>query len=233
MICDDLNARMGFHTVKSLNCRSLRPIKRKFRQDDLNHKRSMYTSVLLMHCRLTIFLDPILWLPMSRSERNRYIRWCLGWPLVVTTKPVLAIPKQSLTKGHPIHCLQMHRRPMTSETISDLLSFLLNMLSIKRPHSFRSRSLSLSHGSSVSHLSILSFMNLTIAITTSIPHYLSPHLGQRLLEGPLLFPLIGVSYTCSDIILSTTFLLVFPKGFLVYQFFFDLPRVEIKNSLIY
>ncbi|CEI86205.1 hypothetical protein RMCBS344292_00649 [Rhizopus microsporus] len=45
---------------KSLDRRSLQLIQREYRQDSLNNKRSTHASVLLMHCRPTISLDPVL-----------------------------------------------------------------------------------------------------------------------------------------------------------------------------
>ncbi|KAI8969927.1 hypothetical protein BDF20DRAFT_802430, partial [Mycotypha africana] len=36
-------------------------------------------SKLLSACRTSISLDPILWLPMTSEERNRCLRWRLGW----------------------------------------------------------------------------------------------------------------------------------------------------------
>ncbi|KAI7904529.1 uncharacterized protein BX663DRAFT_530093 [Cokeromyces recurvatus] len=36
-------------------------------------------SVLLSACRHNLIIDPILWLPMTHSERSRTIRWRLGW----------------------------------------------------------------------------------------------------------------------------------------------------------
>ncbi|KAG1055194.1 hypothetical protein G6F43_002843 [Rhizopus delemar] len=63
---------------ESLDCRSLRSIQRGYCQDNLNHNRSINASVLLMHCRPIISLDPVLWLPMPKSERSRCIRWRLG-----------------------------------------------------------------------------------------------------------------------------------------------------------
>ncbi|KAG1195055.1 hypothetical protein G6F70_008529 [Rhizopus microsporus] len=120
---------------ESLDRRSLRPIQREYRQDNLNKKRSTHASVLLMHCRPTISLDPILWLPMSKSERSRCIRWRLGWLPGGQYKTCPRHPSQPFTKAHAVHCLQMHRKLMMPETISDPLSFLLNMLPTRKPRS--------------------------------------------------------------------------------------------------
>ncbi|KAG1463702.1 hypothetical protein G6F46_004888 [Rhizopus delemar] len=64
---------------ESLNRSSLRSVQREYCQDNLNRKRSMHASVLLIHCRPSIYLNPVLWLPMSKSERSRCIRWRLVW----------------------------------------------------------------------------------------------------------------------------------------------------------
>ncbi|KAG1172063.1 hypothetical protein G6F36_011641 [Rhizopus arrhizus] len=45
-------------------------------------------------------------------------------------------PNQSFAKVHAIHCLQMHRRLMMPETISDPLSFLLNIPPARKPRAF-------------------------------------------------------------------------------------------------
>ncbi|KAG1396711.1 hypothetical protein G6F60_009458 [Rhizopus arrhizus] len=119
----------------SLDCRSLKSIQRDYRQGNLDNKRSTHASVLLQHCRPTISLDPVLWLPMSKSERSRCIRWRLGWLPGGRYKDCPRHPGQPFTKAHTIHCLQMHRRLMMPETISGPLSFLLKMLPTKKPRS--------------------------------------------------------------------------------------------------
>ncbi|PHZ12829.1 uncharacterized protein RHIMIDRAFT_137672 [Rhizopus microsporus ATCC 52813] len=86
-----------------------------------------------MHCRPTISLDPVLWLPVSKSERSRCIRWRLGWLLGGRYKTCPRHPGQPFTKAHTIHCFQMHRRLMIPQTISDPLFFILNMLPTKKP----------------------------------------------------------------------------------------------------
>ncbi|CEG74066.1 hypothetical protein RMATCC62417_09335 [Rhizopus microsporus] len=117
---------------ESLDRRSLRSIQREYRQDNLNNKCSTHTSILLTHCRPTISLDPVLWLPMSKSERSRCIRWRLGWLLGGRYKTCPRHPDQPFTKAHTIHCLQMHRRLMMPQNIPDPLSFLLNMLPTRK-----------------------------------------------------------------------------------------------------
>ncbi|KAG1398481.1 hypothetical protein G6F60_008338 [Rhizopus arrhizus] len=123
------------HDPESLDRCSLKLIQRDYRQGNLDNKRSTHAFVLLQHCRPTISLDPVLWLPMSKSERSRCIRWRLGWLPGGRYKDCPRHPGQPFTKAHTIHCLQMHRRLMMPETISDPLSFLLNMLPTKKPRS--------------------------------------------------------------------------------------------------
>ncbi|KAG1543416.1 hypothetical protein G6F49_011353 [Rhizopus delemar] len=60
---------------------------------------------LLSHCRNDLIVDPILRIPMTRSERSRCVRWRLGW-----------LP------------LDMHNRLQMPKSIDDPLSYLLNLL---------------------------------------------------------------------------------------------------------
>ncbi|KAG0733323.1 hypothetical protein G6F23_013460 [Rhizopus arrhizus] len=98
---------------ESLDRRSLKLIQRDYRQGNLDNKRSTHASVLLQHCRPTISLDPVLWLPMSKSERSRCIRWRLGWLPGGRYKACPRHPGQTFTKAHTIHCLQMHQTSLS------------------------------------------------------------------------------------------------------------------------
>ncbi|ORE04554.1 hypothetical protein BCV72DRAFT_251175 [Rhizopus microsporus var. microsporus] len=82
---------------------------------NLEIRQRCRNSKLLSSCRRSTSLDPILWLPMSKSECSRCIRWRLGW-----------LPGGQTS----IICLDMHRRLFMLETIRDPLPFLLNMLSL-------------------------------------------------------------------------------------------------------
>ncbi|EPB88091.1 hypothetical protein HMPREF1544_05153 [Mucor circinelloides 1006PhL] len=114
---------------------ALQRISLNLRNETLTKHRASSTHTLLTHCRPTICIDPILWLPMTQGERSRCLRWRLGWlPSGHSTFCPLH-PDRSLTKSHAIKCLQMHRRLMTPETITDPLSFLLNLLPTRRPKS--------------------------------------------------------------------------------------------------
>ncbi|ORE03043.1 hypothetical protein BCV72DRAFT_185050, partial [Rhizopus microsporus var. microsporus] len=70
--------------------------------------RTARNSNLLSLCRPTISSDPILWLPMTRLERSRCIRWRLGWLPSYNTTRCLRHTPQLLTKQHAIYCLDMH-----------------------------------------------------------------------------------------------------------------------------
>ncbi|KAG1168596.1 hypothetical protein G6F70_006051 [Rhizopus microsporus] len=113
------------------NTRSLKAAKRRFLQQNLEIRQRCRDSKLLSNCRRSISLDPILWLPMSKSERSRCIRWRLGWLPGGKPRPCPKHPTQLLSKKHAISCLDMHQRLFMPETIRDPLSFLLNILPLR------------------------------------------------------------------------------------------------------
>jgi hypothetical protein len=94
-----------FLNLESLDRRTLRATQREYRQGNLNNKRSTHASVLLTHCRPTISLNPVLWLPISKPERSRCIRWRLGWLPGGRYKTWPRRPGQPFTKAHTIQCL--------------------------------------------------------------------------------------------------------------------------------
>jgi hypothetical protein len=77
-------------------------------------------------------VDPILWLPMSYIERSRLIRWRMGWLPGGRPKPCIYHPHDLLTRSHAITCLNMHHRLLMPSTVSDPLSYLLNLLPSSR-----------------------------------------------------------------------------------------------------
>ncbi|KAI9309764.1 hypothetical protein BX666DRAFT_1873113, partial [Dichotomocladium elegans] len=85
-------------------------------------------SKLISVCRPTVSLDPILWLPMTREERSRCLRWRLGWLPSGNTTYCIRHPSALLTKTHSIQCLNMHSRLQQPQQIDDPLSYLLNQL---------------------------------------------------------------------------------------------------------
>ncbi|KAG1149791.1 hypothetical protein G6F37_009187 [Rhizopus arrhizus] len=112
--------RSDSHSYK----RTLKETQLQFRQDNLNQTRSSRNSVLLSQCRPTVSLDPILWLPMTRTERNKCVRWRLGWLPGGKLELCPRHPTQILTKQHAIKCLDMHSRLQIPETVQDPLLFL-------------------------------------------------------------------------------------------------------------
>ena len=90
-------------------------------------------SLLLSSCRLQPDIDPILWLPMTRSERSRVLRWRLGW--LPGGKPTACIfhPSHNWSRHHAFDCLHVHQRLFLPHTISDPISFLLNQLPRRKP----------------------------------------------------------------------------------------------------
>ncbi|KAG0737084.1 hypothetical protein G6F57_010291 [Rhizopus arrhizus] len=111
-----------------LDTRTFKAFKQQFLQQNLDKCLTNRNSKLLSHCRRSVSLDPILWAPVSNSERSRCIQWKLGWLPAGKPKPCPRHPAHHLSKKHAINCLNMHRRLFMSETIPDPLSFLLNML---------------------------------------------------------------------------------------------------------
>ncbi|KAL4214188.1 hypothetical protein AB4K20DRAFT_1792719 [Rhizopus microsporus] len=118
-------------TTEEPDTRSLKAAKRRFLQQNLEIRQRCRDSKLLSNCRRSISLDPILWLPMSKSERSRCIRWRLGWLPGGKPRPCPKHPTQLLSKKHAISCLDMHQRLFMPETIRDPLSFLLNILPLR------------------------------------------------------------------------------------------------------
>lgn len=63
--------------VNSLDKKRLKQLQFEYLQANLNKRRSEENFCLLSACRPLVCLDPILWLPVSRLERSRCIRWRL------------------------------------------------------------------------------------------------------------------------------------------------------------
>ncbi|KAG1608378.1 hypothetical protein G6F46_011591 [Rhizopus delemar] len=125
----------------------------------------------------SVSLDPILWLPMCYAERSRCIRWRLGWLTGGKPHPCPKHPTLKFTRKHAITCLNMHQRLYMPKTITDPLSFLLNMLP-SRPSVSSNLALSWSQRWPVicSILHELDQLQHVTAIPITHPH------GQKLLE---------------------------------------------------
>ncbi|KAG1178107.1 hypothetical protein G6F70_007913 [Rhizopus microsporus] len=118
-----------------LDKRLLKKLRLQYLQDNLEQRRAARNSGLLSLRRPKISLDPILWLPMSRIDRSRCVRWRLGWLSGYKTVPCARHQSELFTKQHAIHCLNIHRRLQILETTTDPLSFLLNRLPNSKPRS--------------------------------------------------------------------------------------------------
>ncbi|KAG1322633.1 hypothetical protein G6F62_010134 [Rhizopus arrhizus] len=108
--------------------RAFAGIRKQYLEDNLDDRRNSINSVLLSSCRPTLGIDPILWLPMSNTERSRIVRWRLGWLPGGAPKPCIYHPNDMFTRSHAICCLHMHRRLQMPLTVPDPLSFLINKL---------------------------------------------------------------------------------------------------------
>ncbi|KAI7903950.1 uncharacterized protein BX663DRAFT_530594 [Cokeromyces recurvatus] len=79
-----------------------------------------------------MIIDPILWLPMTNTERSQVLRWRLGWIPGGISRPCPYHPSQTFSRTHSIECLHMHHRLQMPRTVTDPLCFLLNQLLTKK-----------------------------------------------------------------------------------------------------
>ncbi|KAI7859582.1 hypothetical protein BDC45DRAFT_426914, partial [Circinella umbellata] len=86
-------------------------------------------SKTLAACRTTLGIDPIMWLPMTRKEQSRCIRWRIGWLPGGKPKTCMTCFSSHFTEKHSIQWPQMHKRLKRhiSKT-DDPLSYILNRL---------------------------------------------------------------------------------------------------------
>lgn len=97
-------------------------------------------AVLLRACRPTLGIGPILWLPMTRQERSRCLRWRLGWMPSGKPWPCRNCPTgDHFSRQHAIFCLWTHSRLQIPIIIIDPISFVLNKLPTSPPRSSRIR----------------------------------------------------------------------------------------------
>ncbi|KAI7899770.1 uncharacterized protein BX663DRAFT_537910 [Cokeromyces recurvatus] len=83
---------------------------------------------ILSACRPNMIIDPILWLPMTHSERSRTIRWRLGWLPGGIPKVCPYHPHVHFSRSHATECLHMRTGLILLRSIADPLSFLLTHL---------------------------------------------------------------------------------------------------------
>ncbi|CEP14641.1 hypothetical protein [Parasitella parasitica] len=101
----------------TLDVKEFRSVCNQFLSDQFQGSYNNSNSILLSSARPTTQVDPILWLPMTCSERSRVLRWRLGW----------------LLGGKPKECLSVHDRLYFPRSIEDPISFLLNLLPLHKP----------------------------------------------------------------------------------------------------
>lgn len=108
-------------------------IRDTFFVDQLQSLRSASDSLLLSSCRTSLGIDPILWLPMTCSERSRVLRWRLGWLPGGKPKECIFHPQHNWSRRHAFECLHIHHRLFLPSSIEDPISFLLNLLPLHKP----------------------------------------------------------------------------------------------------
>ena len=102
--------------------------RRQFLIDNHRSKLQEKHTKLLSHCRNDLIVDPILRIPMTRSERSRCVRWRLGWLPLGKPQACPFHPNEFFSRQHSFSCLDMHKRLQMSKSIDDPLSYLLNLL---------------------------------------------------------------------------------------------------------
>lgn len=122
--------------VDFLDKKRFKQLRLEYLQANLNKRHSEANSRLLSACRYSVCLDPIHWLPISRPERSLCVRWRLYWLPDGKPKPCPKHPNQLFTKTHFAHCPNMHARLQIPRTAASPLSFLLNLLTTRKPRPF-------------------------------------------------------------------------------------------------
>ncbi|KAG1038994.1 hypothetical protein G6F43_012604 [Rhizopus delemar] len=107
----------------------------KYRSNKLQKIRhSQSRPVLLLACRPSLGVDPILFVPMSNHERSRIRRWRMGW---LPGRPIpcrCGAPHAS--RRHLLFCLSASRRLVgASPGNNNPLDFVLNLIPRKPPSS--------------------------------------------------------------------------------------------------
>ncbi|KAG0761293.1 hypothetical protein G6F16_003275 [Rhizopus arrhizus] len=96
--------------VEELSIKTFKAIKKQFLQQGLDYQKQHKNSKLLSCCRLTVSLDPILWLPMIQKEHSRCIRWHLGWRQTQALSP----PSKSDADKNARNLMSQHAQPATN-----------------------------------------------------------------------------------------------------------------------
>ncbi|EIE76949.1 hypothetical protein RO3G_01653 [Rhizopus delemar RA 99-880] len=126
--------------LDTLDKKKFLSLRTKFLADQFQHLYNNSDSILLSSTRPTIQVDPVLWLPMTCSERSRVLRWRLGWLPGGKPKECIFHPYHNLSCRHAFDCLHVHHRLYLPRSIEDPISFLLNLLPLHKPRPTASHS---------------------------------------------------------------------------------------------
>ncbi|CEP12244.1 hypothetical protein [Parasitella parasitica] len=119
--------------LDTLDVKEFRSVRNQFLSDQFQDSYADSNSILLSSTRPTTQVDPILWLPMTCSERSRVLRWRLGWLPGGKPKECILHPGHNRSRRHVHECLSVHNRLYLPRLIEDPISFLLNLLTSHKP----------------------------------------------------------------------------------------------------
>ncbi|KAI9271666.1 hypothetical protein BDA99DRAFT_602439 [Phascolomyces articulosus] len=137
---------------------------------------------ILKACRPNLEVDPILWIPMTKKERSRCIRWRIVGRLPGgKSKTCITCKRAILTKKHVITCLRLHHRlNIPRQKTDDPISSFLNNLPKSKPTSpFKIQQLQNKWPKLCQLLAELDYHQHP---TSSIQQYLDPEPGKVLLQ---------------------------------------------------
>jgi hypothetical protein len=123
-----ISIKMFYSSIRKKNIFILLTIRFYSFSTAIGRKKKLYFQTQITTSSHT----PILWLPMSYIERSRLIRWRMDWLPGGRPKPCIYHPHDLLTRSHAITCLHMHHRLLMPSTVSNPLSYLLNLLPTSR-----------------------------------------------------------------------------------------------------
>ncbi|KAG2212141.1 hypothetical protein INT45_013604 [Circinella minor] len=133
----DTTTQLDHHTVTNSNLKTA--IKQHIKNTHIQHCQRK-NSKLLNQCRQQLGIDPILWLPMTSTERNLCVYYRLGWITNHQQQPCSNCHQTTrLSKQHLLSCHRVHRFLSISNNISDPISFILNRLPKTPPTSQQKR----------------------------------------------------------------------------------------------
>ncbi|CEP13597.1 hypothetical protein [Parasitella parasitica] len=115
-------------SIESISTAQFKQLRRRFLIKCHQLKLQEKHIKLLSHCRNDLIVDPILKIPMTKSERSRCVRWRLGWLPLGKPQVCPFHPNTLFSRSHSFSCLNMHNRLQMPKSIEDPLSYLLNCL---------------------------------------------------------------------------------------------------------